>query len=160
MDENKQAFLDTVGQEFLPVYLVISLQHRLRQVIDHVLADLDLTVTQSTLLYATRHGHDISASKLAQWLSLSRQAMTKVVLSLEKRGLIERLPHVSHGRILEIALTEQGKAVADLCEARIRATGQQFMRGLDQQEQHLLVDLLLRCQQNLKTTDVETEADK
>jgi DNA-binding MarR family transcriptional regulator len=46
---------------------------------------------------------------LARASNTTPQAMNTVLVTLEREGFIERHPHPTHGRILQVRLTEEGE---------------------------------------------------
>jgi DNA-binding MarR family transcriptional regulator len=51
----------------------------------------------------------LSSADLARAISVTPQAANLLVNGLDQQGLIERRPHASHGRILEIHPTDEGR---------------------------------------------------
>ena len=47
---------------------------------------------------------------------MTPQSMSEVIDALERKGLIERNPHPSHGRLLPATLTPKGRGVLAACE--------------------------------------------
>jgi DNA-binding MarR family transcriptional regulator len=64
---------------------------------------------------------------------MTPQAMSEVIDALEKKGLIRRNPHPTHGRLLPATLTAKGRRVLADCE-----------RGVDEMEEVMLADLTAR----------------
>ena len=58
----------------------------------------------------------VSGADLARASNITPQAMNGVLAGLERKGLVERTPHPTHGRILQVDLTREGKKRLD--EAR------------------------------------------
>src|SRR5262245_2865268 len=50
-----------------------------------------------------------SGADLARGSNTSPQAMNGVIATLEREGLIERHSHPTHGRILQVTLTDEGQ---------------------------------------------------
>ena len=53
----------------------------------------------------------LTQSQLAERLRVSAPAVTKVVRSLERGGLVRRAPDESDGRVVRVQLTERGRAL-------------------------------------------------
>ena len=50
-----------------------------------------------------------SGADLARACNISPQAMNGVVATLERDGFVRRAPHPTHGRILQVSLTDEGE---------------------------------------------------
>ena len=66
------------------------------------------------------------------------QSMSAAVAALEERGLIERKPHPSDGRQMNVALTDRGAAVRRSTKDLKRAWLAQATAGLEDEERLLL----------------------
>lgn len=62
---------------------------------------------------------DVSASGLAPWLGISRQAVSQLLDTLVLRGYVERLPDDRDRRRMRLVLTDRGRAVAVLCRQAV-----------------------------------------
>ena len=56
----------------------------------------------------------LSGAELARRLLITPQGVQLALTALEKRGLIERKPDPRHGRILQVFLTDEGRAMLDI----------------------------------------------
>jgi DNA-binding MarR family transcriptional regulator len=86
----------------------------------------------------------LSGAELARRLLITPQGVQLALTALEKRGLVERKQDPQHGRILQVFLTDTGRAVAqdvvsDAIEAHDRVFG-----VLSPEEQQQLRALLAR----------------
>jgi DNA-binding MarR family transcriptional regulator len=74
-----------------------------------------------------------SGADLARVCNTTPQAMNGVLGTLEREGLIERRPHPTHGRILQVTLSEEGQrrlvAVTPAVRALEAAVERDFTAG-------------------------------
>jgi DNA-binding MarR family transcriptional regulator len=63
----------------------------------------------------------MSDADLARACNSTPQAMNGVLATLKREGLIDRHPHPTHGRILQVALTQEGKRRLDAGTPSVRA---------------------------------------
>lgn len=70
-----------------------------------------------TLLYLSERPEGIEPSKIADDLLLLRQNMTHIVDELERRGLVERVPHPRDRRRICVRLLEKGRETANALSA-------------------------------------------
>ncbi|MFF0622587.1 MarR family winged helix-turn-helix transcriptional regulator [Streptomyces sp. NPDC004296] len=71
--------------------------------------------------------------------------MNTVLKNLQERGLIERTPHEWHRNILEIRLTDEGRAVMENADARAVRVERALAAEFTDEERAALVGLLGRC---------------
>jgi DNA-binding MarR family transcriptional regulator len=80
----------------------------------------------------------ISMSSIAQALYYSKQNLTSIVDNLVREGYVERMPDPSDRRVLNIALTEQGKAFMAERKKRIKSRLVEDLSHLSEEElEHL-----------------------
>lgn len=91
---------------------------RLARIVDRALADADLTMPQYRVLVHLAEGH-VSASALADWLSVSRPAITTLVDGLVARGLVNRAAVAGDRRRVDHALTPAGQAALEQADAAV-----------------------------------------
>lgn len=92
---------------------------RLTRIVRLQRADTSVTLTQLSAM-GTLHKHGpLSAGELAACEKVQPPSMTKVLASLEERGLVERAPHPGDRRQAIIAITAAGVALLD-SERRLR----------------------------------------
>lgn len=102
---------------------------RLARIVDRALADVDLTMPQYRVLVHLAEGH-VSASALADWLSVSRPAITTLVDGLVARGLVNRSAVAGDRRRVDHALTPDGAAALEQADAAVE-------KALDELADHL-----------------------
>lgn len=79
-----------------------------------VLAPWNMTWPQAmSLTLLLEQPEPLNATNLVERLGLGRTAMTAVVDRLEKRGWVERRPHPRDRRVSLVALTDEGRHVAE-----------------------------------------------
>jgi DNA-binding MarR family transcriptional regulator len=61
-----------------------------------------------------------SGADLARACNITPQAMNGVLVTLEREGLVERHPHPTHGRILQVTLTEEGQRRLEAAAPAVR----------------------------------------
>jgi DNA-binding MarR family transcriptional regulator len=84
-------------------------QHAVRTRLDADLAPTGSTTPQYTVLAALQRSGELSASDLARELGMSAQTVNVLVKSLEAGGLVRRVSHPDHGRILLASLSPAGR---------------------------------------------------
>jgi DNA-binding MarR family transcriptional regulator len=62
----------------------------------------------------------MSGADLARACNTTPQAMNGVLATLERDGLVERHPHPTHGRILQVMLTREGERRLEMATPAVR----------------------------------------
>ncbi|MFD9542099.1 MarR family winged helix-turn-helix transcriptional regulator [Streptomyces sp. NPDC060022] len=99
-----------------PGFLVWRLSMKWRVAVDRALAPLGLTHAQYSLVGSLhgmqRSGVRPSQRRLADHTGLEPLYVSKLARSLETAGLVERTPDPADTRAVQLALTDEGSAVA------------------------------------------------
>ena len=110
-------------------------------------AQHELSLTESAVLARLGRDGPATTSDLARAEGMRPQSMSAAVATLEERGLVERKPHPSDGRQVNIALTDKGTAVCTSTKDLKRAWLAQATARLEEEERQILVragDILKR----------------
>jgi DNA-binding MarR family transcriptional regulator len=79
-----------------------------------------LTGPQYGVLSVLRHHPGASGADLARACSTTPQAMNGVLGTLERESLIERRQHPTHGRILQVTMTAEGRRRLEAADRAMR----------------------------------------
>lgn len=110
-------------------------------------AQHELSLTESAVLARLGRDGPATTSDLARAEGMRPQSMSAAVATLEERGLVERKPHPSDGRQLNIALTDKGAEVRSSTKDLKRAWLAQATSRLEDEERQILAragDILKR----------------
>ena len=129
--------------------LLVQICRAHRNLVAAALDEISVHVGQEHVVYRLAIEEGIAQSQLAEALCLDASTVTKMLLRLERDGVVERRADPEDRRISRVYLTAHGKAlvrpVADIwshVEARLVA-------GLTETEQALLRRLLMQVLTNL-----------
>ncbi|MDF3340582.1 MarR family transcriptional regulator [Mycolicibacterium septicum] len=106
--------------------------------------DHGVTTAQIGVLRQLSNQPGLSGAELARRLLITPQGVQLALTALEKRGLIERKQDPQHGRILQVFLTDEGRAVASAVVADAVAAHERVFGVLSDDEQEQLKALLRR----------------
>ena len=134
-------------------YLVKRVQVALRSAMDRALLSEDLTTPQYAVLSALQKAPGLSNAELARRSFVTPQTMIRIVASLEDKGLVTRVEHPQHGRILEASLTAAGEKTVNACRQRVKRVENRMEGDLSETERRTLADLLERCAVALGESD-------
>jgi DNA-binding MarR family transcriptional regulator len=101
-------------------------------------AQHELSLTEVAVLARLGRDGPATTAELARAENMRPQSMSAAVATLEERGLVERKPHPSDGRQVNIALTEKGAAVRSSTKDLKRAWLAQATAGLGEEERQIL----------------------
>ncbi len=101
-------------------------------------ASHELSMTESAVLKRLANDGPATTADLARAESMKPQSMGTTIASLEERGLIQRKPHPSDGRQVNIQLSAQGAAVRKSAGDAKRTWLAHAIAQLDEQERDTL----------------------
>jgi MarR family transcriptional regulator for hemolysin len=120
------------------------------------LTDLDLNLTQASLLAFLFEAGPIAQSRLASRLGMGRAAAGLVIDALEERGLIERRTNPDDRRGWLIALRPEGIRMTQPIFEIDAVLRSELRVGISRPERQQLAELLLRLQSNLASVLTKT----
>lgn len=103
-----------------------------------------VTTAQIGVLRQLTNQPGLSGAELARRLLITPQGVQLALTALEKRGLVERKQDPQHGRILQVFLTDEGRAVASAVVADAVTAHDRVFGVLSGEEQEQLKALLRR----------------
>ncbi|WP_405861728.1 MarR family transcriptional regulator [Streptomyces sp. NBC_00090] len=132
-----------------PGFLVWRLANKWRVAVDRAVAPLGLTHAQysvvASLYGMQRTGERPSQRQLADHTGLEALYVSKLARALESAGLVERARDPRDPRAVQLALTEQGRAVTRQAVTVVQELLQQLLEplgGLDAQRTRAFTDEL------------------
>jgi DNA-binding MarR family transcriptional regulator len=115
-------------------YLLRQAWAQLRAAMDDALREHGLTAPQYATLTILARDPGISGADLARATMTTPQAMNGVIGTLERAGLVERHPHPTHGRILQVDLTEEGHRRIAAARPVVEALEERIEEGFSAEE--------------------------
>ena len=101
-------------------------------------ASHELSLTESAVMARLARDGPATTADLARAEGMKPQSMGTTIAVLEEMGMVERKPHPSDGRQVNIELTANGAAVRNRTRAAKRTWLAQAISQLDRQEQATL----------------------
>ncbi len=126
-------------------YLVGRLNRILRRRLAGALAPFEVSVAQYTTLSVLHARGHLSNAELAKRAFISPQAMNEVMQGLEARKLVSRRASASHGRIVQLLLTQRGLELMHECDAAVHRLEQAMLSALTTLERRALPSVLTAC---------------
>lgn len=91
------------------LYLIHILTHATRSILDDQLKPNGVTAFHYTILRVISDNAGLSAAALSRRFYVTPQTMGEMLIMLERKGLLDRLPNPNNQRSLALHLTEEGK---------------------------------------------------
>jgi len=82
-------------------------------------------------------------------------AITSLVDHLEEQGLVERVRSTADRRVIHIAITKDGRQLADEAMQPLAGIEKRLMAGLSNKEQVVLIDLLEKARASVRACDTD-----
>lgn len=101
-------------------------------------ASHELSLTESAVMGRLARNGAATTADLARAEGVKPQSMGATIAALEKRGFVERTPHLTDGRQVNIRLTAKGSTVRKSVGDAKRTWLAQAVAKLDKQEQEKL----------------------
>jgi DNA-binding MarR family transcriptional regulator len=118
------------GAEGHSGYLLRQAWHAFRNAMDAALREEGLSGAQYAVLSVLARDPGMSGADLARVCNTTPQAMNGVLGTLEREALVARHAHPTHGRILQVFLTDEGRRRLDRATPRVRAVERAAEAGL------------------------------
>jgi DNA-binding MarR family transcriptional regulator len=100
-------------------YLVRQASVAVRAAMEKVLADIEITPPQFSVLTMIVSYPGVSGADLARLTFLTPQTINVIVGNLEKAGAIKKSADAGHGRILRLNATAKGQVLLKRCRTRV-----------------------------------------
>lgn len=94
----------------------------------------DLTVEQFKTLRFLRYNGSSTSSELADIFCVGKSSITAIITRLSDKGLIQRLPEEKDRRVINLALSDEGKRVCDVMEEQVQTVLMGVITHFDEQE--------------------------
>jgi DNA-binding MarR family transcriptional regulator len=107
-----------------------------------VLADLDLRVTEASVILLIDSNPDITQREIGRTLGIQRANMAPLVAGLDNRAIIDRAR--ADGRSQALRLSGHGSALARVIRARIADHEARFLVDLSTRDRSRLIRMLRR----------------
>jgi DNA-binding MarR family transcriptional regulator len=100
----------------------------------------ELSWTETAVLKRLAKEGSATTADLARAQGMRPQSMRTIVATLEELGMVERRPHATDGRQVNLALTTKGEAVQKIAGDAKRNWMAQMIAQLDEDEQATLFE--------------------
>jgi DNA-binding MarR family transcriptional regulator len=135
--------IPAIGQDFRGLegnsgYLLRQAWHLFRAAMEAALRPHGISSAQYAVLSVLARTPGASSADLARAGNTTAQAMNGLVVALERNHLIERSPHPTHGRILQVTLTPEGRRRLEEARQAVGDLEREMEHGFDPDEIRLI----------------------
>lgn len=138
--------------------ILISLRRIMRAAELHsqkLMKESGLTAPQLLVMQAIEKEGSPSTSTLARHIAVSQATMTRIIDRLEHGGLVRREKSSTDKRVVNISMTDAGKAKLTSAPEPLQAEFLRKFRVLEGWEQHMLKSSLLRIAKMMDAEDID-----
>jgi DNA-binding MarR family transcriptional regulator len=135
--------MDVIDPTERIAFVIRMVSGALTQEIEQALRPVRLTQVQLAALVQLSRGGDLSATELARRSGVTPQSMASALGGLQKRALVVRAPHPTHGRVVQFSVTEDGRSLAAQGQQMVAGVNAKAMALVDPGERQRLHGLLL-----------------
>lgn len=125
-------------------YLLRQAAGAARLATERVLADLGVTPPQFMVLTMLEAYPGVSGADIARLAQLTPQTVNLIIRNLERAGAVERAAHPVHGRVLQLSLSESGRALLAACKQQAGGVNAALAEGLAPAEESVVRAWLVR----------------
>jgi MarR family transcriptional regulator for hemolysin len=134
-------------------YLVTDVTRLMRKQFDRRAVRFGLTRAQWRALKRVHHGEGITQNDLAEFLEMEPIAVGRVIVRLQKAGVIERRAAPRDRRVWRLHLLPKAHAVVDDMEQIASDLFRQAQRGIAAADMKTMINVLARMKDNLNALD-------
>ena len=119
-------------------YLFRLAHQGFRSGLEAALAPCGLSVPQYGALSVFDSAPELSSAELARLADVTPQTMNTLVHHLVERGLLNRRPHPTHGKVVVLHLSRGGRRLLDKATPRVRAVEYAALGSLNEHETRIV----------------------
>ncbi len=147
MDREVVTSMEPVEPVTRVAYLVRMLSNSLSPQVERALKPLSLTQAQLAALGQLEFSEDgwLSGAELGRRAGVTAQAMSAALAGLQERELVQRQPHPTRGRVIQVRVTDAGRDVLRRAQQLTAPVDARALALLSVEERAQLRALLFRA---------------
>ncbi|MTI31373.1 MarR family winged helix-turn-helix transcriptional regulator [Xanthovirga aplysinae] len=116
---------------------------------------IDLTKTQCILLKILHDKDGVPQNELAFITERDKTSLTRLVNTMEKKNLLERVPSEEDKRVNLVYLTEEGRKIFERALPVIKEIVEELQKGISEEEVNYAIGIIKKVQNNIKINHPE-----
>ncbi len=133
--------------------VINKISHRLRRRSQAVQKAVGISETQGRILdYILVEGcrRPVYPRDIEKEFDLRSSTVTGILSTLEKEGLLSRIPDERDGRLKKLVFTPKADGIREALQKEIEETESRMLRGISEEERALFLELAERMLKNLE----------
>jgi len=135
--------------------LVAAARRSVKHAVAPLLEPLDLTPLQAWMVLLIRESGTVSLTELASQMWLDHPTTSRLVHSLEERGILSIQQDPNHGRRIQIGICEEGTAFVETLFMASETFRERMEQGLDPDEKRIFREAIRKLLVNLSAMSAE-----
>jgi DNA-binding MarR family transcriptional regulator len=140
---------------FLPYRLSVTTNRVSRAFAAHYEQEFGISIPEWRAIAVLGAFAPLSSNEIVERTAMDKAKVSRAVASLLKRGLIEREPHATDQRLIQLTLSRSGRKIYEAVIPRARAIEAEVTKGLSKTEVALLHRVLDRI--GARLNEIESE---
>lgn len=128
-------------------------QHAFRTTVDTRLRPIGLTAPQHAILAAVAADAGISNATLSRIAFVTPQTMQGILSNMVRDGFLTRTPHPQNRRVLQTALTEDGKRALEKSINVVEEIERQIICAVGEENAEIFSKMLVSCAEALSAQE-------
>lgn len=134
----------------LSYHYLLLLNHNIYQKkIYEELEELKLSIGQPKIFDFLKEHDGCIQKEIAVGCQIEPASVTSILLTMEKRGFIERKNIDDNRRVHYVFLTKEGRRIADIVRKAMIKVEEQVLEKFTEEEKEILIELLKKANYNL-----------
>lgn len=134
----------------LSYHYLLLLNHSIYQKkIYEELEELKLSIGQPKIFDFLKEHDGCIQKEIAVGCQIEPASVTSILLTMEKRGFIERKNIDDNRRVHYVFLTKEGRRIADIVRKAMIKVEEQVLEKFTEEEKEILIELLKKANYNL-----------
>ena len=133
------------------LFLFKQIHDALEKSVNNGIREMGLTFSQASVLriLSNASGCQMSMKELEKALHVAQSTTARIVLNMERNGLVDSFGDASDKRVKYIRLTEKGKTLNEVARQKKDADETAMYSGFSEEEKQLFFSMLERIKRNI-----------
>ncbi len=131
-------------------YLIKTCNQTMTALLDRMLADEELNTSQWSAMMTIHHCPAPTCATLARGMAHDKGAMTRLIDTLEEKGLVERTRSADDRRVVHLSLTPAGREATFRCRDIVIEHWNRCFNGWTDAEVETLIALMQKLRRTLE----------
>ncbi len=154
----KSAMPENIEPDISLGFLMHDVSRLMRRNFNRRAQEMGLTITQGRVIIHLERNEGLSQVELASVLEVQPITLTRLIDRMEDSQWVERRPHPSDRRAVQLFLTDKIQPMLADIKAMLRQTLEETISGIAEGRQHQFLETLGQMKQTLLDTENREDA--